>query len=187
MFLFKSIRLLGGLLRLNVSNRGVGASVGAPGGPRVGVSPSGRKYVSATLPGGVYARQDLPRTPRMPDRVARHWRDLKGHSGSYSEFARDVAAIEGRREGVRRCRAEYPRNDEANELAERSERNLAAGRWRWAKDHGEPDEIIDCFTGPDGRSWIKYGSGKSVPMGVAPDADEEPPENVIRLNDRRGS
>lgn len=53
--------LLGGLVNLNLSKRGVGASVGVPG-LRVGVDSQRRGYVRGGVPGtGLYFTQSLQR------------------------------------------------------------------------------------------------------------------------------
>lgn len=63
-------RRIGGPLgtRVNISNRGLGASVGAPGA-RVGVGPSGRVTRSVTIPGtGVSNVQQVGQIGARPNR-----------------------------------------------------------------------------------------------------------------------
>jgi len=67
----KRAGLFGGLLRLNVSKHGVGASVGAPG-LRVGINNLHRPYVRGGIPGtGLFFSEQMPSHLRHTQAPAR--------------------------------------------------------------------------------------------------------------------
>ena len=64
-----------GKLRLNLSNHGLGASVGVFHGFNLGVNAHRKMYVSGTILPNVYYRQNLPvgREVRQPRHAAGFW------------------------------------------------------------------------------------------------------------------
>jgi len=67
----RSMRL--GPLRINVSKRGLGYSVGLPG-VRLGKDAKGRKYQSLNIPGtGIYRRDYAPTQPDSSNHPSRAW------------------------------------------------------------------------------------------------------------------